>query len=327
MKKVWLFVVFGPLAANVALADNGNSQEGFALLQKMANASRHLNYSGTFVYQHTNSSETSRIVHYVNSAGGEFEKLEVLDGPAREVIRSNDQLTCYLPKSKTVIIEQRNARQLPVLLPERMTGILENYTVKKMETDRVADYDCNVIMLEPKDNMRYGRSFCAEVNSGLPLRSRTIGEKGEVLESFAFTQLAIGGAFNRDKVKSKYAAKSRGWHVDRSALNASEKVTDTDWIIKNQPPGFKKLTEIKRSIAGRAGVVSHIVFSDGLAAVSIFIEPMPKERPAQTLFRQGAVNIYTRSYADQMVTVLGEAPAATIMQFANSLEQRAGAAK
>ena len=102
----------------------------------MANASRQLIYSGTFVYQHPTKSETSRIVHYVYSAGGEFEKLEVLDGPAREVIRSNDQLTCYLPKSKTVIIEQRDARQLPVLL-ERMTGIPENCTVRKTETDRV----------------------------------------------------------------------------------------------------------------------------------------------------------------------------------------------
>lgn len=322
MKKVCLFVVFGLAAANAALADSGNSQEGFTLLRKMANASRHLNYSGTFVYQQPTKSETSRIVHYVNSAGGEFEKLEVLDGPAREVIRSNDQLTCYLPQSKTVIIEQRDARQLPVLLPERMTDMLENYTVRKAETDRVAGYDCHVIMLEPKDNMRYGRSFCAEVNSALPLRSRTLNEKGEVVESFAFTQLVIGGGFNRDKVKSKYALQSRHWHIDRSALNVSEKVADTGWVLKNQPPGFKKVTEMKRSIAGRAGAVSHIVFSDGLAAVSVFIEPMPKERPMQTLVHQGAVNIYTRSYADHMVTVLGEAPPATIMQIANSLEQQ-----
>jgi len=326
MKRVWLFVVLGLSAANAAPADAGDSHEGFVLLGKMANASRQLNYSGTFVYQHPTKSETSRIVHYVNSAGGEFEKLEVLDGPAREVIRSNDQLTCYLPKSKTVIIEQRDARQLPVLLPERMTGILENYTVRKTETDRVAGYDCHVIVLEPKDNMRYGRSFCAEVGSGLPLRSRTIDEKGGVVESFAFTQLVIGGSFNRDKVKSKYASQSRNWHVDRSALNVSEKQADTGWVIKNQPPGFKKLTEIKRSIAGR-GAVSHIVFSDGLAAVSIFIEPMPKERPAQTLTHQGAVNIYTRPYADHMVTVLGEAPATTIMQIANSLELKANAAR
>jgi len=322
MNKVWPFVVLGLSTANVTLADAGDPQEGGAWLMKIAHASRHLNYSGTFVYRHGNKSETSSIVHYVNSGGGEFEKMEVLDGPAREVVRNNDQLTCYLPKSKTVIIEQRDVRQLPVLLPERMPDILENYVVRKTGTDRVAGYDCNVITIEPKDHLRYGRSFCAEVHSGLPLRSRTINDEKQAVESFAFTQLSIGGKFNRDMVKSKYASKSHNWHIDRSALNVSEKTEDTGWVLNNQPPGFKKVTEVKRSIAGRPGTVSHIVFSDGLSAISVFIESMPKERPAQTMVHQGAIHIYTRTYAGHMVTVLGEAPAATVMQIANSLELR-----
>jgi sigma-E factor negative regulatory protein RseB len=325
-RAIWPFVVLGLSTANVTLAGNGDPEEGMALLRKMVNASRQLNYSGTFVYQHGNQSETSRIVHYVNAAGGEFEKLEILDGPAREVIRNNDQLTCYLPNTKTVIIEQRDARQLPMLLPERLTGIVENYTVRKTETDRVAGYDCHIVVLEPKDTLRYGRSFCSEVNSGLPLRSRTISEKNEAVESFAFTQLTLGGTFNRDKVKSKYAAKSQKWRVDRSAMNVSETTVNSGWVLTNQPPGFKKVTEITRSIAGRPGAVSQIVFSDGLAAVSVFIEPMPKGRPTQALAHQGAVNIYSRSYANHMVTVLGEAPAATVMQIANSLELRTNAA-
>lgn len=326
MQAIWPFVVLGLSTANVTLAANGDAEEGMALLRKMVNASRQLNYSGTFVYQHGSQSETSRIVHYVNAAGGEFEKLEILDGPAREVIRNNDQLTCYLPNIKTVIIEQRDARQLPMALPERLTGIVENYTVRKAETDRVAGYECHVVVLEPKDKLRYGRSFCSEVNSGLPLRSRTISEKNEAMESFAFTQLTLGGTFNRDKVKSKYAAKSQKWRVDRSALNVTEAAANSGWILNHQPPGFKKVTEITRSIAGRPGAVSQIVYSDGLAAVSVFIEPMPKGRPTQALAHQGAVNIYTRVYANHMVTVLGEAPAATVMQIANSLELKTNAA-
>lgn len=322
MIKVLPLAILGLMAATVAHAENDNSQEAFALLMKIANATRQFNYSGTFVYQHGGKSETSRIVHYVNNAGGEFEKLEALDGPPREVIRNNDQLTCYLPDQKTVIIEQRSTRQLPVLVPERMSGIVENYTVKLAGNDRVAGYDCRVVMLEPKDNMRYGRSFCAEVGSGLPLRTHTINEKRETIESFAFTQLTIGGTFNRDKVKSKYAALSKNWRVDRSALTVSEQKTETGWMISNQPSGFKKMTEINRSIAGRHGV-SHIVLSDGIAAVSVFIESKPKDRISpQALAHQGAVNIYTRPHADYIVTVLGEAPAATVMQIANSLELR-----
>jgi len=321
MMKVLPFVILGLMAADVAHADNSNSQEAFALLNKMASASRQLNYSGTFVYQHGGRSETSRIVHYVNNAGGEFEKLEALDGPPREVVRNNDQLTCYLPSLKTVIIEQRNTQQLPVLIPERMVGIVENYTVRLAGKDRVADHDCRVVVLEPKDNMRYGRSFCAELGSGLPLRTRTINEKHEDIESFAFTQLTIGGNFSRDKVKSKYAAKSKSWRVDRSALTVTERKAETGWVVVNKPPGFKKMTEINRLIGGRHGTVSHIVLSDGIAAVSVFIESKPKDKVVtQSLEHQGAVNIYTRPHADYVLTVLGEAPAATVMQIANSLE-------
>lgn len=322
MKKVvWTAVVLGLALADIAHAASSDSQEGVVWLKKMADASRQLNYSGIFVYQHGNQSETSRIVHYVNSAGGEFEKLETLDGPAREVIRNNDQVTCYLPASKVVLIEQRNARQqIPLLLPERLNSVIENYTVSKEETDRVAGFECVWIALTPRDNLRYGRRFCAEVNSGLPLRSRTISEKNQAVESFAFTQLTIGGRFDRDKVKSKYATVSRNWRVDRSALNISENAAGSGWTITNQPQGFKKLTEMKRSMPGRTGNVSHIVFSDGLAAVSVFIEPASRQKSAPSLVHQGAVNIYKRTYADHEVTVLGEAPAATVMQIANSLE-------
>jgi sigma-E factor negative regulatory protein RseB len=327
MKAVWPVVILSLSAANFAVADSADSREGVAWLGKMAVASNQLNYSGTFVYQHGGQSETSRIAHFVNPAGGVFEKLETLDGPVREVVRSNDQVTCYLPGAKTVLIEQRNARLLPALLPESLSGITESYVVRVGGRDRVAGHECQVIALEPRDNLRYGRQFCLEARSGLPLRVRTFNEKNDSVESFAFTQLRVGGRFDRDKVKSRYASRSRNWRVDRSALNITEKAVETGWVVNNRPAGFKKLMEVKRSIAGRTEPVAQIVFSDGLAAISVFIEPMPKERSAETtLSHQGAVNIYTRSYADRMVTVLGEAPAATVMQIANSLELRTSAA-
>lgn len=324
--RFWhLSVVALGLSAPVLAADTGTARDGLTWLQKMASASRQLNYSGTFVYRHASQSETSRIVHFVNTAGGEFEKLETLDGPAREVIRTNDQVVCYLPESKTVLIEKRGKRRFPALLPDRLTGVTDNYTVHVGEKDRVAGHDCQVIVLEPKDKLRYGRHFCAETVSGLPLRARTFNEKKEPLESFAFTELKIGGVFSRERVQSRYAAKSKDWRVDHSGYPTGEVAADTGWTLTQQPAGFRKLTEFKRSIAGRTVMVSHLVYSDGLAAVSVFIEPLPRTRIAQSLSHQGAVNIFTRPVADHMVTVLGEAPATTVMQIANSLEYKGAA--
>lgn len=325
------FIVFLGIAGAAQGADTSSASEGLAWLTKMAAASRQLNYSGTIVYQHGNHVETSRVVHYVNPAGGEIEKLEALDGAPREVIRSNDQVICYLPSAKTVLIEERNrmARNFPALVPESLGGLSESYTIRKEEVERIGNYDCQWIALVPKDQLRYGRRFCAEVGSSLPLRAHTLNEKGERVESFAFSQLTIGETFSRDRVKSKYAEKSRAqsWRIERSGFSgAAATPTDTGWVLTGHLLGFKKLMEAKRSIGGKSGSISQIVFSDGLAAVSVFIEPMPRAPAAQSLSHQGAVNIYTRPHGGHFVTVLGEAPAATLMQIANSLELKPTAA-
>jgi sigma-E factor negative regulatory protein RseB len=181
------------------------------------------------------------------------------------------------------------------------------------------------VLLEPRDALRYGRRFCAELASGLPLRAQTLNEKNEPLESFGFGQVALGRPFNRDDVKSKWAdrSKTQNWRVERSGYNVvTSTPADTGWIVTSQPPGFRKVMEARRSIGGRTGSVSQIVLSDGLSAVSIFIEPSLREPKGPSLWQQGAVNIYTRQQGNHTVTVLGEAPAGTLMQIANSLEQK-----
>ena len=300
----------GSIAAETA-------NDAMAWLKKIATASRQLNYAGTFVYQHGRQMESSRIAHMAD-ASGEYEKLETLDGPPREIIRNNENVTCYVPDSKTVIIEKRTARQFPALLPEQLTGITDNYAVTKGGQDRVAGYDCQVIALEPKDNLRYGHRYCVELGSGLALRSQTYNEKAEMVDLFVFTQLTIGNRVTKDLLKSRFAGVSQSWHVDHAALDLRDTATDSRWEFKSPLAGFRKLTEMRRSVPGRAAPVSHIVYSDGLAAVSVFLEPMPKSPPAAGATYQGAVNMYVKSSGDQMVTVVGEAPAGTVKQIAES---------
>lgn len=326
--RVCSFVLLA-LAGAAQAAESGatGAPDGLAWLKKMAAASRQLNYSGTIVYQHGNQVETSRVVHFVNPAGGEFEKLETLDGPPREVIRSNDQVVCYLPSSKTVLIEQRNrnTRNFPALLPESLGGLAENYTVRKDDVDRVAGHDCQWVSLVPRDNLRYGRRFCADLNTSLPLRAQTIDEKGQKIESFGFSEVAINIPFNRDRVKSKYAERSRAqrWRVDRSGFNPAPPTPgDAGWALANPPPGFKKLMEAKRVIGSRSRSVSQIVYTDGLAAISVFVEPLESDKGGQSLHHQGAVNIYTRPHGNYVVTVLGEAPQSTIVRIGDSLEPK-----
>lgn len=296
-----------------ALAEKAGG-DASAWLQKMASAAHRINYSGTFVYRHDGYMETSRIVH-ISDASGEHEKLEVLDGPPREIIRDNDEVVCYKLENKAVIVERRKAhKSFPALLPEQLSGIGEIYAIKLGGMERVAGYDCQNVMLEPRDIYRYGHRLCADSASGLLLKASTLNEKNEVVDQFFFTQASIGGDIDPEQLKSKYAVKQA------VSLQAREAQADPGWVVKSPPAGFKKIMALKRAFPGKKFPTNHMVFSDQLAAVSIFIEPLAGIlKPVSGLSSQGAINVYTRPVGEYQVTVLGEVPAATVTQIGNSV--------
>jgi len=308
--------------AGVALADPLQESEALAMLQRIADAARDLNYTGTFVYQHADQVETSRIVHFAD-ASGEYEKLETLDGPRREIIRNNDEVMCYYLDAKVMRSEKRVARRtFPALLPDQLSALTEYYQIRMGQPERIAGFDSQALVLEPRDGMRYGHKFWAEANSGLLLKARMVNERHNLLEQFSFTQLAIGSGISRDMVKPSFSVSFPEWRVDRFANNPASNV-ESGWAVKNFPAGFRKIMEMRRSKLGNSFPVTHMVFSDGLAAVSVFIEPMAnRARINEGLSHQGAINIYTRTINDQVVTVLGETPASTVMQIANSVSFR-----
>ena len=289
------------------------------LVRQMANAARQFNYTGTFVYRHGGQIETSRIWH-LTDASGSYERLETLDGPPREIVRKNDEVTCYFPTSKVAKVENRQTgRRFPAVVSEQLSAIIANYAVRKGAIERVAGHDCQVTFLDPRDQLRYGHAFCAELKSGLPLRAKTLNERGETVEMFAFTQVEIGAQLSHDQVRPRYDATAPGWRLDQSALAIGEQ--DMRWTVLNQPAGFRMVLEAMRTIQGKQA--AQLVFSDGLAAVSVFVEPgVAGARAAQELSHQGAINVFTRPHAGYVITTLGEAPAATLMLFSNSVTLR-----
>lgn len=309
------------VGSSLAWAETGAPNAGVVWLQKVAAAARSLDYTGTFVYQYGDQVETSRIWHVVDGSR-ELEKLEVLDGPAREVIRTDDEVLCYYPEIKTVKVEKRRSKPFPALLPDQLASLTEYYDVRMGDKERVAGRDAQLLILEPKDGLRYGHKFWADVATGLLLKARMINERKETVEQFAFTQVTIGGSVDREALKPKYDALVPGWTRDSSGL-AESASSDTGWIVGSFPAGFRKIMETRRKLPGRPTPVSHIVYSDGLAAISIFIEPMGSNtRPVHGVSHQGAINIYSRPVNDHMVTVLGEAPSATVVEMGRSVSAK-----
>ena len=301
------------LATSVAQAQ---SPETLSWLKKINEATQRLSYTGTFVYQNDGRSETSRITRYVD-ATGDIEKLEVLDGVPREIVRTKDTVRCYLPDSRVVKVDRRAERGFPALVPEKITALARHYDISLGETRRIAGFECQAVVLTPKDNLRYGYKLYADVNSGMLMRAVTLDAAGQNVEQFTFTQLAIGNV-TRDMVRPRHAV--RAWRVEDAEASPTRL---TGWGLASELPGFHKITELKRRL-GESRPVGQMVYSDGLAAVSVFIEPLEGRRdPARYgLASMGAIHIYTREVANHMVTVVGEAPAVSVQRIADAVEFR-----
>lgn len=306
---------FGAVLALAAGVAQAQSPETLSWLRKIHEATQRLSYTGTFVYQNGGRSETSRITRYVD-AGGDIEKLEVMDGVPREIVRTKDTVRCYLPDSRVVKVDRRTERGFPALVPERITALARHYDISLAESRRIAGFDCQAVVLTPKDNLRYGYKLYADVKSGMLMHAVTVDPAGQNVEQFTFTQLTIGHV-TRDMVRPKHAV--RAWRVEDAEASPTRL---TGWSLANELPGFQKVTELKRRL-GESRPVGQMVYSDGLAAVSVFIEPLDGRRDVRTgLASMGAIHIYTREVANHMVTVVGEAPAVSVQRIADSVEYR-----
>ena len=301
--------------AVVAGAAYAQSPESLAWLRKIQDATRNLSYTGTFVYQQGNRNETSRITRL---APADIERLEVLDGLPRELVRTRDTVRCYLPESKVVKVERRTPdRSFPALLPDQLNALAQHYDIALGETHRIGGFECQAVMLTPKDNLRYGYRLYADRSTGMLVRAVTVDAAGNQIEQFTFTQLSLGHV-TPDMVKSRHAG-SRFRVEDAEAAPARL----AGWGLTAELPGFHKVVELTRRL-GESKPVGQVVYSDGLAAVSVFIEPLQarSEPPRTGLASLGAIHIYTRQVANHMVTVVGEAPAASVQRIGNAVEYR-----
>lgn len=311
-------------------ATTADKQDAQMWLKKIQSAAQKQNFAGTFVYQQGTHIRTSRIAHRLEGKD-EIEKLEILDGKPREYIRNNDEIVCYVPETKTLLIERRGGRDVfPALLASNPVALTEYYDVRKGGTARVAGHEAQAIILEPKDNFRYGYLLWADKVTGLLLRAQTLNEKKEVVEQITFTQISIG---NVDKSRVKPSFKStKGWRIENATMSQAEA---SGWRVKSVPPGFKKIREVRRVVSDAAPPIAvdktnahvplsrrevlQMVFSDGLAAISVFVEPGMENRKEGSV-QQGAMNITGKRHGDFWLTIVGEVPYVAIKQVANSVE-------
>ncbi|HTN48539.1 MAG TPA: MucB/RseB C-terminal domain-containing protein, partial [Burkholderiaceae bacterium] len=240
----------------------------------------------------------------------------------REYIRlrteNNDEVRCLIPESRRIVVEHRAVEDpFPGLIGAPAEVILQRYDLKTGETERVAGLECQVLTLEPRDTMRYGYRLCVDRATGLLLRAQTLGDRREVLEQVAFTDIRIGERIDRSRLKPAWA--TEGWTVERSEYTHAD-LEKAGWVVPT-PEGFRRTKEVLRRLG--AADAMQVVFSDGLATMSVFIEPSATGRTAvEDLQMVGPTAAYSRRLGDALVTVIGEVPPASVRSVAKSVEFR-----
>lgn len=300
-----------------------------AWLMRIHEAASQRNFQGTFVVTAGGAVSSARIAHFYDGVS-QFERIESLDGQARHVFRHNDQVQTVWPQSRVAMVEQREPlSSFPALLQSDADRIAEFYDVRPQGVDRVAGHEASVLTLRPRDAHRFGYRLWADRATGLLLRADVLGDRGEMLESSAFSDVAIGVRPQPESVLIPMK-KLDGFRVVRPTLVAT-KLELEGWSLGPVVPGFRQVSCVKRplDVAAEDDLRSpsiqavHTIFSDGLTYVSVFIEPFSRERHVKPMLTViGATHTLMRQQGDWWVTVVGDVPAATLRAFASGLERK-----
>jgi sigma-E factor negative regulatory protein RseB len=308
-----LSTLFASLVLGAQLVHAADAVEWLVRANK---AAKQLNYTGTYVYHHGEHAEVLRVSHRVDGKT-DRQKIEVLDGPHREFIRINDEVYCHLADGKTVRIDKSAAQRFfPAVVPDDSIRLVQYYIPKLGGSEKISGRDCQIVILEPRDQYRYTHMIWIDRTTSLPLRSQTVDSSGAPVSVFVFSEIEIG----RRPEKALFDVRMAGKRKQVAGFTAGAQ--DDSWKI-SVPPGYVRILEAMRPLPGIKSPVLHSVYSDGMSNFSVFIEPvLDGGAGMEGLSTEGAINIYARRMDDHKVTALGEVPAAALLETANSVQKK-----
>ncbi|MEI8327015.1 MAG: MucB/RseB C-terminal domain-containing protein [Betaproteobacteria bacterium] len=314
-----------PVAAPSAMRQDGRDVAQW--LMRMHEASRHRTYAGTFVVSSANGDMSSSRIWHACDGQRQVERIEALTGAPRTTFRYNDQVVTFLPQSRQVLQERRESLRLfPELLKSPDAQISDYYFARFLGSDRVAGVDADVMLLAPRDRMRFGYRIWSEKETGLLLKLQTLDTDGRTLEQSAFSELQLNANVNIERLIEMMGA-TQGYSVQRLEP-VSTSTAAQGWVFRSGVAGFRLMSCLLRPTTtlvhegGTGAPALQWAFSDGLASVSLFAQPLDRPGPAQEVSMvMGATRLLSRRVQDWVLTAVGEVPLQTLQALSRSLER------
>lgn len=295
-------------------------------LLRLHEASKRRSYIGTYVVSSGGQMQSAKIWH-VCEGTQQVERVESLTGAPRSTFRHNEKVVTFMPEQKVVRSEKRDVMgSFPELVQSADNRIAEFYKLKTEGVQRIAGLESDVVLLVPKDAMRFGYRVWTEQKKGLVVKLQTLDLDGRVLEQAAFSELQLDAPVKMEKLL-QMMSKVDGYRVEGSAL-VKTTASAEGWRLAAPVAGFKPLSCYKRPVSGVSGGTDvdepmQWVFSDGLASISLFVEPLDRKRHhKEAALSLGATHTMTRQLGSYWLTAMGEVPMSTLKQFASGLERK-----
>lgn len=312
------------LPVEITRADAGR-EEAKQWLERMIQAAQSLNYEGTFVYVQGQNLDAMHIVH---SGGqhGERQLMSSLNGSVREVLVADNSVTCLLPKQKVAFSASAYKRSpFPISLPRELSKLEESYRFEMLGEDRIAGMETRIIAIQPRDEWRFGYRLWLERQTGLVLRSALLNEKGDMIEQLMFTNVQLKPEIDMTLLTPSTTPAAT---LPPETKSGDEAVAKSAWSVAKLPAGFTQVMHNRFSAASSSKhPTEHIVFTDSLATISVFLEVLDGTKPLLTGASQiGAMNAFGLVIADHQVVVVGEVPLATVQMIASAIQYAKGSA-
>lgn len=297
-------------------------------LVRLQQASRLPGYAGTFVVSSSSGALSSARIWHACEGDTQIERVESLTGAPRLTYRRNESVVTFFPQARLVRNERRESSGVfPTLLQSSEEfETADFYSARQLGNGRVAGFDADIVLLSPRDDMRFGYRIWSEKRTGLVVKTQTLDATGRVLEQAAFSELQLDAPVKLEKLKQMMDS-TEGYRVEKTSKIKTTAAAE-GWQMKSPVAGFSPLSCYKRPPSAPSQMVQWI-FSDGLATVSLFMEPFSRERHVREgQWVMGATHTLTKRLADKenssewWVTAVGEVPEQTLKAFADNLERK-----
>lgn len=309
-----------PVAPSGQAAEAAAPPPATQWLERMNRSLTDRNYDGTFSHWQGGTVQMLRIIHRLQD-GKVAERLVSLDGSGREFVRAGETLTCYLPDRRTVLVEQRPAQQSLVSFPAVTEQTASYYDIREVARMRLNRRDTHLIEISPRDQYRYGYKLWIDDATAMPLKTQLCDAGGRVIEQIVFASLTMPARIADSAFKPEVATSGFQW-LRNTAAPPPPAQLPAEWRALRLPPGFHMVVRGAQTLPGSTTPVDQVVFTDGLASVSVFVELRTPDGGAVQQVQSTCMgsSCAFSTWADgRKVTAVGEVPPATVRFFATQL--------